>query len=683
MDTASAELVEALARELPLLPWLVVVSRRDRETGFTAAPGEHVAAPRARAARAGRVARAGRGRTEAAPLPPHIVELAAERSGGSPQFLRDLLRAAAAGSTELPDSIESAALARLDRLARARPRADPARVGARPELPPAPARRPARRRRPRARRRTRGRRLGALLQGRGRRPPALPPRGGARRRLRRPAVPRPARAARGGGRAGSSATSGTDADEPPRASRSTSTAPAMHEKAWRYARLAADRASERSAFADAADLYRRALDVRAPARRAARRAGRRVGVARGRLPAHGRARAQRPRAHQRAPPGRRRPGAHRAPAVAAREHRLPGRPHLARGALVGPGAAHARARVDGEAAAALPRRTWSRRSPPCASARAAPRRRSGSRARRSRTPRPPARSWRSGMPARSSTGRSSCPAAQPRPGYSDARAGDLPPPRRRRPRVGRAQQHGRLRLPRRALGRGGRALPRERATRACARATSTSAPSRTATSARCSPTRAAWRRPSRCCAARCRSGAAPPTSTASRSRPRCWGACTRAPGAPTRPSSCSRTRSRASRRCASRSTPRSVKALLAEAALFDGRAEEAHERALALFAELPDGCAARAAAAPRHRRRAGADGRDRRRRRATLAAALDAARASRAAARDGARARRARARSTRSPARRAERDALLARLDIVRLPAPPLARPREAAAPAG
>ena len=54
--------------------------------------------------------------TEAAPLPPHIVKLAAERSGGSPQFLRDLLRAAAAGSTDLPDSVESAALARLDRL---------------------------------------------------------------------------------------------------------------------------------------------------------------------------------------------------------------------------------------------------------------------------------------------------------------------------------------------------------------------------------------------------------------------------------------------------------------------------------------------------------------------------------------------------------------------------------------
>ena len=117
MDTASAELVEALARELPLLPWLVVVSRRDREGGFTADARRARAAARARAARPADALALAEAVTEAAPLPPHVVALAAERSGGSPQFLRDLLRAAAAGSTELPDSIESAALARLDRLA--------------------------------------------------------------------------------------------------------------------------------------------------------------------------------------------------------------------------------------------------------------------------------------------------------------------------------------------------------------------------------------------------------------------------------------------------------------------------------------------------------------------------------------------------------------------------------------
>src|SRR5204863_7202609 len=56
--------------------------------------------------------------TDAAPLPPHLLALAAERSGGNPQFLRDLLRAIAAdGEGALPDSIETAALARIDLLA--------------------------------------------------------------------------------------------------------------------------------------------------------------------------------------------------------------------------------------------------------------------------------------------------------------------------------------------------------------------------------------------------------------------------------------------------------------------------------------------------------------------------------------------------------------------------------------
>ena len=97
MDTASAELVEALARELPLLPWLVVVSRRDRKGGFTAAPGEHVLHLELEPLGPAESLALAEAATEAAPLPPHIVKLAAERSGGSPQFLRDLLRAAAVG----------------------------------------------------------------------------------------------------------------------------------------------------------------------------------------------------------------------------------------------------------------------------------------------------------------------------------------------------------------------------------------------------------------------------------------------------------------------------------------------------------------------------------------------------------------------------------------------------------
>src|SRR5262249_22126920 len=54
---------------------------------------------------------------EASQVPPHVVELAVERSGGSPEFLLDLLAAAAAGDREeLPESVGAATMARIDRL---------------------------------------------------------------------------------------------------------------------------------------------------------------------------------------------------------------------------------------------------------------------------------------------------------------------------------------------------------------------------------------------------------------------------------------------------------------------------------------------------------------------------------------------------------------------------------------
>src|SRR6185295_1845265 len=53
------------------------------------------------------------------PLPMHVLEVVAQRSGGNPQFLRDLLHSAvqSGGIDGLPDSAESAAMARIDALA--------------------------------------------------------------------------------------------------------------------------------------------------------------------------------------------------------------------------------------------------------------------------------------------------------------------------------------------------------------------------------------------------------------------------------------------------------------------------------------------------------------------------------------------------------------------------------------
>ena len=56
--------------------------------------------------------------TKESPLSAHVLEVVAQRSGGNPQFLRDLLRFAiqSGGIVGLPDSAEAAALARIDAL---------------------------------------------------------------------------------------------------------------------------------------------------------------------------------------------------------------------------------------------------------------------------------------------------------------------------------------------------------------------------------------------------------------------------------------------------------------------------------------------------------------------------------------------------------------------------------------
>ena len=92
--------------------------RRPSDAGFPpdgAAVSRIELAPLAR----GDALRMARGATEQHPLPPHVLDVVAERSGGNPQFLRDLLRAAIAsgGIGGLPESAEAAAMARIDALA--------------------------------------------------------------------------------------------------------------------------------------------------------------------------------------------------------------------------------------------------------------------------------------------------------------------------------------------------------------------------------------------------------------------------------------------------------------------------------------------------------------------------------------------------------------------------------------
>jgi class 3 adenylate cyclase/tetratricopeptide (TPR) repeat protein len=259
MDEASTQLILALARELPLLPWLVVVTRRDRDTGFTAAPAPHLVrveleplAPEQALALANVV-------TESSPLPPHLVSLAAARSGGSPQFLRDLLRAAAAGSSELPESIEAAASARIDRLE------PPDRTLVRRAAVLGLSFHP--------------RHLDQLADAGvppvdedtwNRLAPYFTAGGGGYLRFRRQVVRDVAYAAlpfRERRRLHAAAGAALEAELRDTADEQAARLSVHflladdHARAWRYARLAADRALRRAAYADAASLYRRALDA--------------------------------------------------------------------------------------------------------------------------------------------------------------------------------------------------------------------------------------------------------------------------------------------------------------------------------------------------------------------------------------------------------------------------------------
>jgi class 3 adenylate cyclase/tetratricopeptide (TPR) repeat protein len=116
MDAASAALFEALYGELTSSSWVVLITRQDVTDGLTLLGDENNRIELAPLARDDVLALA-HATEEATQLPPHVVDLAVERSGGSPEFLLDLLAAAAAGDREeLPESVGAATMARIDAL---------------------------------------------------------------------------------------------------------------------------------------------------------------------------------------------------------------------------------------------------------------------------------------------------------------------------------------------------------------------------------------------------------------------------------------------------------------------------------------------------------------------------------------------------------------------------------------
>jgi len=114
MDSASAELVERLATAVPSRPWLLVVARRTDGEGpqLPSLPRIDLGPLTTADARALVIAA-----TASSPLRPHELDLIVARSGGSPLFLEEVLRLPRAGGIDtVPATLDAVVNAEIDGL---------------------------------------------------------------------------------------------------------------------------------------------------------------------------------------------------------------------------------------------------------------------------------------------------------------------------------------------------------------------------------------------------------------------------------------------------------------------------------------------------------------------------------------------------------------------------------------
>ena len=119
MDEASAELLSYLTGEIGARPWLFAVARQG-SSGFVATQAETVVRLELKPLAPQDALRLAQLATQQTPMAGHVLEVVATRSGGNPQFLRDLLQKVvdSGGIADLPDSAEAAAMAQIDSLSR-------------------------------------------------------------------------------------------------------------------------------------------------------------------------------------------------------------------------------------------------------------------------------------------------------------------------------------------------------------------------------------------------------------------------------------------------------------------------------------------------------------------------------------------------------------------------------------
>jgi tetratricopeptide (TPR) repeat protein len=119
IDGPSADLLAFIAPHIEAHRWLFAIAHRGGSGSFSAPEAASVLRLEVKPLADQDTLRLAQLATQQTPLPVHVLERVAKRSGGNPQFLRDLLRSAvlAGSDIDLPDSAEAAAMAEIDALA--------------------------------------------------------------------------------------------------------------------------------------------------------------------------------------------------------------------------------------------------------------------------------------------------------------------------------------------------------------------------------------------------------------------------------------------------------------------------------------------------------------------------------------------------------------------------------------
>ena len=119
MDPASQEILGLIVRSLDEHGGLACITRRETGEGFAARPGTHVRSLHLSPLTTAQAAEALIAAADDTPLLPHEIRLLANRSMGNPLFLEELWRSHRDGAPAgaLPDSVEAAVCAQIDRLA--------------------------------------------------------------------------------------------------------------------------------------------------------------------------------------------------------------------------------------------------------------------------------------------------------------------------------------------------------------------------------------------------------------------------------------------------------------------------------------------------------------------------------------------------------------------------------------